>query len=289
MERTELSAADISRLVRQHYLSPSDILEAKNLFDHYYELEHGIAPPEQTDAPKKKKNSVDNDPSTGKEEQKAEGEAPGTPEADAPLPSSENVRRLQVKGLEQFFKDMNIPKSPLDITDLIDALSGPRPLLNKQRVVEGAEDKEGEEPAREKSKSRASSPMREPEAPKKKVVTDTVQKVPDGPLGVCFPMFLSLLQMFYDGEGEEYRNEDYETAFQMIDADGDGGLTVQDVRAAIEYFNKEAEEGIFDTDHCLGRLANMHDAEIKLALTEADLDGDGVVSISDAIAILEHS
>ncbi|KAG5504748.1 hypothetical protein GH5_05375 [Leishmania sp. Ghana 2012 LV757] len=68
--------------------------------------------------------------------------------------------------------------------------------------------------------------------------------------------------------------------FAMIDADGDGVWSAHDLRHAAEACVME-DDGLLQEDPDLCRLAEMHPVEIAAVLHELDVDGDGVVTVSD--------
>ncbi|CAC9489290.1 hypothetical protein LINJ_23_0590 [Leishmania infantum JPCM5] len=68
--------------------------------------------------------------------------------------------------------------------------------------------------------------------------------------------------------------------FATIDADADGVWSVHDLRHAAEVCVRE-DDGLLQEDPDLCHLAEMHPAELAVALHELDVDGDGVVTLDD--------
>ncbi|KPA84048.1 hypothetical protein ABB37_02174 [Leptomonas pyrrhocoris] len=68
--------------------------------------------------------------------------------------------------------------------------------------------------------------------------------------------------------------------FAQLDSDGDGVCSAQDLRRAAELCATD-HDGLLLDDPDLCRLAEMHPVELEEAIREYDLDGDGVVTLSD--------
>eukprot|EP00992_Anisonema_acinus_P013731 TRINITY_DN8898_c0_g1_i1.p2 TRINITY_DN8898_c0_g1~~TRINITY_DN8898_c0_g1_i1.p2 ORF type:complete len:204 (+),score=87.30 TRINITY_DN8898_c0_g1_i1:61-672(+) len=96
----------------------------------------------------------------------------------------------------------------------------------------------------------------------------------DGPLQLSFAQFLDLLGTTL--EDCEPRAE-LDAAFRRLDADGDGVLSVADMRAAFATMANAAE------------LERLRDDEIEEMLNEVDWDDDRRVTFTDFVQVLDSN
>lgn len=106
------------------------------------------------------------------------------------------------------------------------------------------------------------------------------------PRGLSFPQFVFLLLQRLSPEEEESAAKDEEAGalFDRLDVDKDTLLSETDLRQFIaSIFEFDA---VLSQDPGIVRLVTMHPLEIRTALAECDVDGDGAVSKADLIALL---
>lgn len=104
--------------------------------------------------------------------------------------------------------------------------------------------------------------------------------------GLRFPLFLFLLQNRLSEEEGTPAHKDSEVlqAFHALDGDDDGVLSEEDIQRALIYLLQK--EGVLANDRDLLELACMHPIELRTAITECDMNADGLVTAEDFLMVL---
>lgn len=104
--------------------------------------------------------------------------------------------------------------------------------------------------------------------------------------GLRFPLFLFLLQSrLSEEEGSPaYKDKEVLQAFRALDGDHDGVLSEEDIQRALVYLLQK--EGVLSQDRDLMELACMHPIELRTAITECDMNADGLVTAEDFLMAL---
>lgn len=225
----------------------------------------------------------------------------------ASIPMGEAV--VAVAGLQAFFKDLGIAKSSLDIADIIQDMAG------RPRDLEVFMEQQSHEVQKEDEKQRASGPLGASPGLKKreKGVTAASQvsssslstsiphtasveqprlRIPSmtvpPPCGLNFDLFLSLLQqrLSVAEESASSLNQEAQEVFHALDRDGNGILTDTDIRQCLNTLM--IEEGVLAGNRDMLQLASLHPVELRTALEECDVDGDGEVTVSDFVTLQRY-
>ncbi|EPY16695.1 hypothetical protein STCU_11053 [Strigomonas culicis] len=281
----------VEDLRKQFYVMPHQLQEAKQLFDHYC--------------------SLDTPTST----------SPGNDEAvNENAAVSPREREMSVKALAMLFKDLGVDKSPAEVRELVDQRTRHSALLDQPRVAQGEAltvPVVAEDPMRRSKSGRSSSRSLSPRRKRLGTADDNKDKeegtrlgpaaegsgkyteerrspAPQRAPGIAFEQFVYLLLSSFEEEEETSTRTEIETTFKKLDMDGNGELSEQDIRQAVERYQKEVHNGSpqtysADSTDVMQLVANMHSAEMQLALGECDLNGDGVITMADFALCLLRS
>lgn len=83
-------------------------------------------------------------------------------------------------------------------------------------------------------------------------------------------------------DGKERHSADISAMFRIMDADRDGALSVSDIRSSVKELLRS---GLVSDD--LRQLSRMSTLELRIAMHEVDLDGDGIVTLRDLERVLQ--
>lgn len=108
------------------------------------------------------------------------------------------------------------------------------------------------------------------------------------PCGLNFDLFLSLLQqrLSVAEESASSLNQEAQEVFHALDRDGNGILTDTDIRQCLNTLM--IEEGVLAGNRDMLQLASLHPVELRTALEECDVDGDGEVTVSDFVTLQRY-
>lgn len=178
---------------------------------------------------------------------------------------------MNAKGVQLFLADLNVVVTENEAKDMIFTLNQSPATLQKNRDVDrsfaqstlmsGRTDATGSEAGSPTSRMNGAGGKSQ--------------------FMLSFPLFLELLIMTHkDGS----RDHELQSAFRTLDTDGDCVLTESDVRSALAQLLGEIPH-----NEDLQHLAKMTTEQWARILSDADLDGDGVVTVEDFMKILTTS
>ncbi|ORC89258.1 uncharacterized protein TM35_000132620 [Trypanosoma theileri] len=215
--------------------------------------------------------------------------------------------RLGIEGLQQFFLDLGMAISSLEVADLVHTLNDdPIDFVMQQRNIEaaaaaqaaaetaqmnssaGKKGKSSPRSATSKKKGKVDgeegNPNDLPEDPDKKLRPSLLHKksLRDG---VSFSLFLFILSNMLLEEEDNPTAKDSEVSelFHTLDVDKDDTISLKDVQATVE---RLVNEGVLANDSDIYRLCNMTSVELEMALMECDVNDDGYVTVEDLCNIL---
>lgn len=318
------------RLAKNFFLSFEMVMEAKTVFEHYLHVEveanssrHPASGNEYfsphifnesnisllsglpTTAGASTGNGV-NDSFASPSAISTEG-----PSETAPPVSSitKAANELGVAGLQAFFLDLGVPKSALEVADVIQQVRSYPAELALLKRKEAAERKLAQQRRQEqleaeleassgrgakgkkakKAKPSAHSSVTSLDYELKEeehTVETTIDPSAEAAMGITFPLFLLLLQkrLSDDENSPDHKDAEVLQVFHSLDADHDGVLSEEDVQRALVYLLQEEE--ILSDDRDLVALGSMHPVELRSALLECDMNADGLVTTDDLLAVL---
>ncbi|RNF27616.1 uncharacterized protein Tco025E_00177 [Trypanosoma conorhini] len=244
-------------------------------------------------------------------------EAEGTTNSEACKGTGEE-ETLGVEGLQQFFKDLGVRMSALEVADMVHTLNDdPIDFVLRRRAMAAAAAAAAEAAAQASdlgvssagqgasTKSAASSkaaPGRRKDNPtangggkeftaesdwasyRGRELSLSLGRRPTRD-GVTFSTFLFILShvLLEKDDTTEMRNCEVHDLFQLLDTDGDGAVSVRDVQTVIR---RLIGEGAAAEDRDLQKLCAMSMVELEAALMECDVDGDGRVTLDDMYGVL---
>lgn len=221
---------------------------------------------------------------------------------------------IGVKGLQALFVSMGLPKSSLEIVDIIEQLRDNTEELLVLRKKEEEERQHEADAGNDRTRKKARPPGDASTAPSKtsaKAVAaaaaaaaqqakerleaeeeqDTSPEIASEAFtaqadGLTFPHFLFMLQQRLSDEEDapECKDAEVRELFRFMDKDGDSVLSHDDVRRCINALWEQEPQLLEDPD--LYQLLCMHPTELNTALSECDLNADGQVTMDDLVAAL---
>ncbi|ESS63751.1 hypothetical protein TCDM_08354 [Trypanosoma cruzi Dm28c] len=210
---------------------------------------------------------------------------------------------LGIEGLQQFFNDLGIRMSALEVSDMVHDLNDePIDYVLRLRAMEAAaaesqavaagspsagqgqtrgpplSNKAGSSRRRGNSKVDLSSGKEtELSAP---LVKDSSME------GVTFSQFLFILShiRLEREESAEMKECEMRDLFHLLDTDGDGAITVRDIQTVVQ---RLIDEEVLADDRDIQQLSEMNTIELEAALMECDVDDDGYFTLEDMYGVLQ--
>ncbi|EKF26963.1 hypothetical protein MOQ_009322 [Trypanosoma cruzi marinkellei] len=220
---------------------------------------------------------------------------------------------LGIEGLQQFFNDLGIRMSALEVSDLVHDLNDePIDYVLRLRAMEAAA-AEAQALAATSPSAGQGQPRRSPSSPKvgssrRRVASGNSSRRRDNSRGdlrggketelsgpqvkdssmesVTFSHFLFILSHIplERDESAEMKECEARDLFHHLDTDGDGAITVRDIQTVVQ---RLIDEEVLADDRDIQQLSEMNTIELEAALMECDVDDDGYVTLEDMYGVLQ--
>ncbi|KAF8285714.1 hypothetical protein TcYC6_0031300 [Trypanosoma cruzi] len=210
---------------------------------------------------------------------------------------------LGIEGLQQFFNDLGIRMSALEVSDMVHDLNDePIDYVLRLRAMEAAA-AESQAVATGSSSAGQGQTRRSPLSSKAgssrrrgnskvdlssgKETKLSAPLVKDSSMeGVTFSQFLFILShiRLEREESAEMKECEMRDLFHLLDTDGDGAITVRDIQTVVQ---RLIDEEVLADDRDIQQLSEMNTIELEAALMECDVDDDGYFTLEDMYGVLQ--